>query len=120
MRVTGWPRRNWPEAAWGAFALANLGAMLVWPHLFRLEFYLLWISLALVYGFRLWPRAETAIVLLLLSTAMISIFVVDGLSGDELWGRVVAVPSLALMFATTAWHAHRRAAAQRAAELQVS
>ena len=47
---------------------------------------------------------------------MISIFVVGGLSGDELWGRVVAVPSLALMFATTAWHAHRRAAAQRAAE----
>jgi signal transduction histidine kinase len=116
MRATGWLRRNWPETAWGAFALANLGAMVVWPHLFRLEFYLVWISLALVYGFRLWSRTRTVVVLLFLSAAMIGIFVADGFVGDELWGRVVAVPSLAVMFATTAWHAHRRAAAQRAAE----
>jgi signal transduction histidine kinase len=116
MRATGLLRRSWVELSWGAFALANLGGMIAWPDLLRLEFYLVWISLALVYGFRLWTTTATAVVLALLSTAMIAIFFADGFAGDELWGRVVAVPCLAVMFATTAWHAHRRAAAQRAAE----
>jgi signal transduction histidine kinase len=116
MRATGWLRRNRPEVAWGAFALATLGAMLAWRDLFRLEFYLVWISLALVYGFRLWSKVVTAAVLALLSGAMLAVFFVDNFHGDELWAKVVAVPSLAVMFATTAWHAHRRAAAQRAAE----
>jgi signal transduction histidine kinase len=116
MPATGWLRRSWVELAWGAFALASLGAMVAWPDLLRLEFYLIWISLTLVYGFRLWTTAATAVVLALLSTAMIGVFFADGFGGDELWGRVVAVPCLAVMFATTAWHAHRRAAAQHAAE----
>jgi signal transduction histidine kinase len=116
MRATGWLRRSWVELAWGAFALANLGGMLAWPNQFRLQFYLVWISLTLVYGFRLWRAAATAVVLAVLSTAMIGVFVADGFVGDELWGRVVAVPCLAVMFAATAWHAHRRAAAQHAAE----
>jgi signal transduction histidine kinase len=116
MRVTGWLRRNWIEALWGAFAFGNLAAMFIWPDWTRLPFYLIWISLAVVYGFRLWSMAATSAVLLGISAAVIAVVLMDGFKGDELSGKLVAVPFLAAMFATMVWHAQRRAAALRAVE----
>jgi signal transduction histidine kinase len=116
MRATAWLRRNSLEVAWGVFALANLGAMLAWPGLFRLPFFLIWIGLAFVYGFRVWSRTATAAVLVTLSVGIIAVASADGFSGDELWGKLVAVPCLAAIFVAVAWHSHRRTSALRAAE----
>ncbi len=115
MSVRGWLRDRWVEVLWGVFALTNLGMMLVWPEWLRLPFFLVWISLTLVYGFRLWSVATTVIVLALLSSAVVGVVLAVGLSHDELWGKLVAVPFLAAMFIVMAWHAHRRAAAQQEA-----
>ena len=108
MRVTGWLRRNLAEVVWGGFAVANLVAIFVWPGWVRLPFYLIWVSLAFVYGFRLWSIAVTSIVLLVVSAAVVAVFVIDGFQGDELSGKLVAVPFLAAMFATMVWHVRRR------------
>ncbi len=116
MRATAWLRRNRVEVLWAAFALANLAVMFVWPAWTRLPFYLIWISLAVVYGLRLWSVAATSIVLLGISTAVIGVVLMDGFSGSELSGKLVAVPFLAAMFATMVWHAQRRTAALREAE----
>ena len=116
MRAIGWLRRNPVEGLWGAFALANLVAILVWPGWMRLPFYLIWISLALVYGFRLWSTAATTVVLLGISAAAGAVLLMDGFSGNEMTRRLVSVPFLCAMFATMVWHSQRRAAALREVE----
>jgi len=110
MRATGWLRRNGLAFGWFAFAAADLVFMLARPDLFRVPFFLLWISLVLVYGFRPWPRRHTLLVLAGTSAAVMGVVVIDGFQGDELTGKLVAVPLLALMFAAMAWHARRNAA----------
>jgi two-component system, OmpR family, sensor kinase len=42
----------------GAFALANLGAMWLVPTWETVPFHFIWVSLALVYGFRVWNLAS--------------------------------------------------------------
>jgi signal transduction histidine kinase len=109
MRVTGWLRRNALELGWFAFAAADLAFMAVWPGLIRVPFFLLWISLALVYGFRPWPRRHTFVVVAGTSAAVFGVVLLDGFHGDELSGKLLAVPLLALLFAAMAWHARRHA-----------
>ena len=63
MRVIGLLRRKWPEAAWAAFAIANFVAMVVWPGWETIPFHFVWISLTLLYGFRVWRPAATYLTL---------------------------------------------------------
>lgn len=115
MTVRAWLRQGWVEALWGAFAIANLGIMFVWPEWLRLPFFLVWISLTLIYGFRLWSAATTVVVMALLSAAVVGVVFAVGMSRDQLWGKLVAVPFLAGMFLVMAWHSRRRGAAQQEA-----
>ena len=64
MRAIGLLRRRWPEAAWAAFAIANFVAMAVWPGWETIPFHFVWISLTLLYGFRVWRPAATYLTLL--------------------------------------------------------
>ena len=57
MPATAWLRRNSVEVAWGVFAAANLVAMIAWPSWETIPFHFVWISLTLVYGFRVWSPA---------------------------------------------------------------
>jgi signal transduction histidine kinase len=116
MRVIGWARRNPLEAAWVAFAAGDLGFMLAEPGLIRVPFFLLWISLTLVYGFRPWVGWRTMLVVAGMSAAMVGVVYADGFEGDELFGKLMAIPLLALMFIAMAWHARRRAVALAQAE----
>jgi signal transduction histidine kinase len=116
MRVTDWLRRSRLEVACATFVCANLAVMLVRPDLIRIPFFLTWITLTLVYGFHPWSPRTTAAAVFALSFATFAVIVADGFHGDQLWGRIVATPLLAAMFSATAWHAHRRTAAQKRAE----
>jgi signal transduction histidine kinase len=116
MRATGWLRRNPLEAGWAAFAAADLAFMLAEPALIRVPFFLLWISLVVVYGFRPWPPRRTLGLVVGTSGAVVGVVLIDGFHGDELSGKLMAVPLLALMFAAMAWHARRGAAALEQAE----
>jgi signal transduction histidine kinase len=116
MRATGWLRRNQLEVACAAFVAANLGVMLAFPAFVRLPFFLTWIGLAIVYGFRPWPWTATIAVGTTLSLATGAVLIVDGFHGDELWGKLVTIPLLGALFAAMAWHAHRSETAQRQAE----
>ena len=116
MRATVWLRRNWPEAAWALFAAANLVLVFASPVWARASFDLIWISLAFVYAARLWSIRTTALILTLLSAALIGVILAIGLQGDELWGRLVAIPFLCAIFAAMIWQAQRRKAAVRVVE----
>jgi len=52
-------RRYNVELAWLVFSLANFAAMVALPTWETIPFHFVWISLTLVYGFRVWPTPAT-------------------------------------------------------------
>jgi signal transduction histidine kinase len=114
MRATGWLRRNWIEASWGAFALANWAAMIAWPSWETIPFHFLWISLTIVYGFRVWSPPVTAAVLSVVILGTGASIGADAFAGIQLWGELFEVPLMSAMFLAMVWHARRRQAALRA------
>jgi signal transduction histidine kinase len=88
MAATGFLRRRAVELAWFAFAAANLVAMVLSPSWETVPFHFIWISLTLVYGFRVWEPAPTALVLGLVILATGSLILSDAFSGEQLWGEL--------------------------------
>ena len=124
MRATAWLRRNAVEAAWALFALANLVAMVAWPSWETIPFHFVWISLTLVYGFRVWsPRVTAGVLGLVVLATGASIFQ-DAFDGLQLWGELFEVPLMSAMFLAMVWHAQRRQVAlaevQGVAEMRAS
>ena len=103
------------DLAWAAFAAANLVAMIRWPEWETIPFHFIWISLTLLYGFRVWrPAATTAVlgaVILLTGGSILA----DAFAGRQLWGELFEVPLMSAMFLAMVWHARRR---QQALEVQ--
>jgi len=116
MRAIDWLRSHSIEAAWGLFAAANLAAMVAWPSWETVPFHFVWISLTILYGFRVWEPKVTWLILGAVVTATgVSIFV-DAFDGVQLWGELFEVPLMSAMFLAMVWHARRRQAAMRDAE----
>ena len=55
------------EIAWLLFTGANLAAMLALPSWETVPFHFIWISLTIVYGFRVWGSTATGVVLALVA-----------------------------------------------------
>jgi signal transduction histidine kinase len=108
MRAIAFLRRRWPEAAWAAFAIANFVAMGVWPGWETIPFHFVWISLTLLYGFRVWRQAATYLTLLAVVTVTGGMILRDAFAGDQLWGELFEVPLMSAMFLAMVWHARRR------------
>src|SRR5438067_5218041 len=116
MRAIAFLRRRWPEVAWAAFAIANFVAMGIWPGWETIPFHFVWISLTLLYGFRVWGREATAGVLFVVMSATGALILTDAFEGLQLWGELFEVPLMAAMFLAMVWHARRRQEALRTAE----
>jgi signal transduction histidine kinase len=110
----------WVEVAWFSFAAANLVAMALWPSWETIPFHFIWISLTLVYGFRVWDPGPTGIVLGVVIVGTGSLILSDAFSGEQLWGELFEVPLMAAMFLAMVWHARRRQDAVRKLETEVS
>jgi signal transduction histidine kinase len=109
-------RRYSVELAWAAFASANYAAMVAWPTWETIPFHFVWISLTLVYGFRVWQARRTLAVLgFVMGMTSVSISM-DAFDGSQLWGELFEVPLMAAMFLAMVWHAQRRVQSQRMAE----
>jgi signal transduction histidine kinase len=116
MAGIGWLRARWVEACWFAFAGANLAAMILWPSWETIPFHFIWISLTLVYGFRVWEPRSTGIVLGLVIAGTGSLILSDAYKGSQLWGELFEVPLMSAMFLAMVWHARRRQDALRILE----
>jgi two-component system OmpR family sensor kinase len=114
--VTGWLWRNRIEVAWAAFAAANLVAMALWPDWETIPFHFVWISLTLLYGYRVWGTEATAGVLSVVVLATGALILSDAFEGIQLWGELFEVPLMSAMFLAMVWHARRRQDALRIAE----
>jgi signal transduction histidine kinase len=109
-------RRYRVETLWALFAAANYAAMIAWPSWETIPFHFVWISLTLLYGFRVWPPRATLIVLLFVMAATGASIMADAFDGIQLWGELFEVPLMAAMFLAMVWHARRRVDALLIAE----
>jgi len=102
------PQPRGIDVAWGALAVACLATMVAWPSWETIPFHVIWITLTLLYGFRVWSPRATALVLAAVVTGTgISIFL-DAFDGLQLWGELFEVPLMSAMFLAMVWHARRR------------
>jgi len=103
-----WPRRYAVELGWALFAVANWVTMVAWPSWETVPFHFVWISLTLVYGFRVWSNRTTSIVLSLVVLTTGGAILADAFEGIQLWGELFEVPLMSAMFLAMVWHARRR------------
>jgi two-component system OmpR family sensor kinase len=98
---------------WGLFVLANLAVISIVPAGATIPFHNIWVSLTLLYGFRLWRLGATLPLLVAVcvgtGAAMSYAVVTHDMAVDEL----AEVPMMASMFIAVVWHAGRH---QRAME----
>jgi signal transduction histidine kinase len=109
-------RRRWVELAWFAFAIANLLAMIRWQRWETIPFHFIWVSLTLVYGFRVWRHAATALTLGFVGASTGVLILIDAERGTQEWGELFEVPLMSAMFLAMVWHARRRQEALGLAE----
>jgi signal transduction histidine kinase len=102
--------------AWCAFAAANLVAMQLIPTWETVPFHFIWVSITILYGFRVWRSGPTLLVLVaVMTTTAVGIFA-DYQRGAQPLDELTEVPLMAAMFAAMVWHARRRLAATRQIE----
>ena len=106
-------RKHWVEIAWAVFSGVCVVVVLTLSAWETVPFHLIWVSLTLLYGFRVWRSSTTAVVLgvVMATTGAALAFVV--VHGQKAIDEVAEVPLMASMFLVMAWHAQRR---QRAVE----
>lgn len=104
-------RRHWIEVAWGAFALANVAVIVLLSEWETIPFHLIWVSLTLLYGFRVWRLRFTTILLAVVVVVTGAALTWTVVRLGEGFDEVAEVPLMAAMFLAMVWHARRRQAA---------
>jgi len=110
-------RSHWPEVAWGGFAALNVVAMVAIPGIESIPYHLIYVSLTVAYGFRVWPALRTLAVLGVVGVVTGSILIVRWLGGTIDGQEIAEVVLMPAIFLGMVWHAERRLAAQRQLEL---
>jgi signal transduction histidine kinase len=109
-------RLDWPtrerriDAAWALFWFANLGAMLLLAPWETVPFHFIWVSLTLLYGFRVWHLRPTLLVLAGVMATTAAFIWIDIVNGAQPPDELTEVPLMAAMFLAMVWHARRRLA----------
>ena len=100
-----------PDIAWAVFVGLNLAAMRLLPAWQTVPFLAIWVSLTVIYGFRLWRLQPTILTLAAVTLATGGIIGVQVLKGQQDADYLAEVPLIALMFLVMVWHGRRRLAA---------
>jgi signal transduction histidine kinase len=115
-------RSEWPtrerriDVAWALFSLANLGAMFVLPEWETVPFHFIWVSLTVLYGFRVWRVRPTITVLAVVMATTAAMIWLDVLRNAQPIDEITEVPLMAAMFVAMVWHARRRLTAMEETE----
>jgi signal transduction histidine kinase len=110
-QASTWTRSSWVDIAWVAFVAINLAAMRLLPAWQTIPFLAIWVSLTVIYGFRLWRIQPTILTLVAVTIATGGIISVQVLKGQQDADYLAEVPLIALMFLVMVWHGRRRLAA---------
>ncbi len=110
-RLLQWPHLSWVDIAWVGFVALNLVAMRLFPAWQTVPFLAIWVSLTVIYGFRLWRLQPTILTLAAVTLATGGIIAVQVIKGQQDTDYLAEVPLIALMFLVMVWHGRRRLAA---------
>jgi signal transduction histidine kinase len=112
-----WPNRlRWWDIAWVLFSLANLYAMLLWPDWETVPFHFIWVSLTILYGFRVWKARPTTVILVFVMVLTGTLIWIDVSRGVTSLDEITEVPLMAAMFVAMVWHARWRLTAMEETE----
>jgi signal transduction histidine kinase len=109
-----WARSSWIDIAWALFVALNLAAMRLLPGWETVPFLIIWVSLTIVYGFRLWRLQPAILTLGVVTLATGGIIGLQVLHGQQDADYLAEVPLIALMFLVMVWHGRRRQTALEA------
>jgi len=107
-RIRQYARSYWVDIAFAVFVVLNLIAMRLSPAWGSVPFLIIWISLTLLYGFRLWHVGSTVLTVAVVTLATGGLIGWQVLRGEQDGDYLAEVPLLALMFMIMVWHARRR------------
>lgn len=110
MRATGSSLNRW-DVGWVVFSAACVWVMVMFPSWETIPFHLIWITITLLYGFRVWSLPVTFAALAAVFIATGASILSDAFNGLQLWGELFEVPLMSAMFLAMVWHARRRAQA---------
>jgi signal transduction histidine kinase len=101
------PRWPWAEPVWLVWIAVNVVATIMVPAGTTVPFHNIWLSLAVVYGIRLWPNRKT--VLILLGICLVSGFALVAalLRSHQGLDEAAEVPMMAGLFLAMVWYATR-------------
>jgi signal transduction histidine kinase len=99
------------DIAWALFVGLNLVAMRLLPGWQTVPFLVIWVSLTVIYGFRLWRIQPTILTIAAVTLATGGIIGLQVLDGQQDGDYLAEVPLIALMFLVMVWHGRRRIAA---------
>jgi signal transduction histidine kinase len=110
--INSWWRRHWLDLTWVAFSAANVVIIFMVTNWETIPFHFVWLSLTLVYGFRLWsPRITAWIVAAVMAVTGVALYYsiqhAPGPGIDELSEVVL----MAAMFVAMVYHALKHQAA---------
>jgi len=100
-----------PDIAWAVFAGLNLAAMRFLPAYQTVPFLAIWVSLTVIYGFRLWRLQPAILTLTVVTLATGAIIGIEVINGQQDADYLAEVPLIALMFLVMVWHGRRRVSA---------
>jgi signal transduction histidine kinase len=105
-------RRYRVEIGWWIFVLINLAGILIFREWATVPFHFIWISLSLLYGWRVWAMRAT-------SVTLAAIIIVTGfslgatvISGDQAPDELAEIPLMSAVFAAMVLFVRRSAAAR--------
>src|ERR1700682_3353330 len=111
-RPDRWPwsarRFLWIDVAWGLFALLNLVAIYVFAGWETVPFHFIWVSLTILYGFRVWRMTSTLVLLGVIIVATGVPIAIDISRNAQPLDELTEVPLMSAMFLAMVWHARRR------------
>jgi signal transduction histidine kinase len=105
-----WPlrREHWIDVAWAVFAALNLAAMLEFREWETVPFHFIWVSLTLLYGFRVWRVGPTILTMAAVMISTGAFILIDVSQAAQPLDEITEVPLMAAMFLAMVWHARRR------------
>jgi signal transduction histidine kinase len=116
--LSGWLRRarrrlrsSWIDITWAVFVGINLLGMREMGSWSTIPFLVIWVSLTLVYGFRMWRLQPAILTVAVVTLATGGIIVSEVVDRQQEPDYLIEVPLVALMFLAMVWHGRRRQAA---------
>ena len=106
-----WARSSWVDILWAVFVGVNLLGMREMGAWSTVPFLVIWVSLTLVYGLRMWRLQPAILTVAVVTLATGGIIVGQVVDGQQEADYLVEVPLVALMFLAMVWHGRRRQAA---------